>query len=259
MTVMRSDGIVDDSAATRRKGHVSALLQTADAVAFDGAAVAAIVPASTHPDALEVAARVYKSIGNVRFDNVIFIAAGNDAAAGRINISSARTYQSRFGEVEVNDRLRNELCDEDDDIYVSEAGHSDEDGIGAQLPFLAETLGSFSAVPVVMGEESPEFCRELGNAVGEVTYDQNTLVVAVVDVLGGSEVAVDRFKTHMDAVDVSRLMALVMSEDLKLRGGGALLAAMIAAQSRGASVATLVDIRLPSNGHPGCVGAILWH
>lgn len=258
MTMRSPDDIVAND-ATRYTEYVSELMRSVKAVDLRGTAVAVVVPASTSACAGEVAARVYKSIGKGRFDNVICIAAGTKAAAGRINIWSERTYRSRFGEVEVNDRLRNELCDEDDDIYVSDAGHFDDDGIGAQLPFLSETLGAFSAVPMVMGAESPEFCRELGNAVAEIMYNQKTLVVAVVDVLGGSEEAVGLFKRHMEQGDVSRMMGLVASEELKLRGGGALIAAMIAAQSHGVSAATLVDLRLPNNGQPGCVGAILSH
>lgn len=231
------------------------LLQQVDAVHREAEIFAVVVPA-TGTLAGRLAASIYKSLEGRSYDAVVVIAAGSDSAEGRINIWSADTYTGMNGALAVDDHLRSELCDEDDDIFVSDDGHYLDDGIRAQLPLLQETVGSFRIVPVVMGEETPEFCRELGGALAEVVYNRRTLIVAAVDLESGTEESVSRLGEYMTALDESRLFALIRSHAVKLRGGGALMAAMIAGSKRGARRIEVLGIRLPGE-LPGGIAAII--
>lgn len=238
------------------QGRLAAeLLKGVNGVHRESEIFAVVVPA-TGTRAGELAASIYKTLYGRSFDSVVVIAAGSDSAQGRINIWSGDSYAGTNGALSVDDHLRNELCDEDDDIFVSDEGHHFEDGIRAQLPFLQETVGSFRIVPVVMGEETPEFCRELGGALAEVVYNRRTLIVAVVDLESGTEESVSRLGQYMTALDESRLFALIRSQAVKLRGGGALMAALIAGYKRGARKIDILDVRLPGE-QPGGIAAVI--
>ncbi|MBT8400813.1 MAG: AmmeMemoRadiSam system protein B [Rhodothermia bacterium] len=234
---------------------VAELLREAEG-AFPDAEIFAVVVPATGTSAGRLAASLYKNLEGRSYDSVVIIAAGSEGAAGRINIWSADTYAGTNGALAIDDHLRNELCDEDDDIYVSDEGHDVADGIRAQLPFLEETVGSFRIVPVVMGEETPEFCRELGAALAEVVYSQRTLIVAAVDLEGGSDESVSLLAKYMTALDESRLFGLIRSQAVKLRGGGALMAALIAGSKRGARRIEVLDARLPGE-RPGGITAVI--
>ncbi len=231
------------------------LLKDVNGVNQEAEIFAVVVPAAGTL-AGRLAASIYKSLEGRSYDSVVIIAAGSESAEGRINIWNADTYAGTNGVLAVDDHLRNELCDEDDDIYVSDDGHYVDDGIRAQLPFLHEAVGSFRIVPVVMGEEAPEFCRELGGALSEVVHNRRTLIVAAVDIESGTEESVSKLAEYMCALDESRLFELIRSRAVKLRGGGALMSALIAGSRRGARRIEVLDVYLPDEG-PGGIAAVI--
>ncbi len=233
-------------------------LKAAHPAPIDGQIYALIVPDANLLSGGRVAAEVYKLLEGRAYDTVVLIAPSHTGTFERMNICSVDTYRTPLGELPVNDRLRHELCDEDDDIYLDDSGHYHTEGIDVQLPYLQTLLGAFDIVPIVMGEESPEFCRELGHAVGEITYNRKALVVASADVLEASEAALADFKAYFEAGDVSRLMMLFNGERMRVEGKGPILVALIAALHWRAGKARVLCLE-PSHGdEPGYIGAVLW-
>ncbi len=250
-----AEPLVASQARDDQRQVAAALLRDVDGACRDTEIFALIVPAAG-VRAGRLAATAYKNVEGRSYDSVVVIAAGSDETDGRINIWSADTYEGTDRTWNVDDHLRNELCDEDDDIFVSNEGHFVDDGIRAQLPLLQETVGSFRIVPVVMGEETPELCRELGGALAEVVYNQRTLIVAAVDLETGSAESMTRLEDYMNALDESHLFGLIRSQTVKLRGGGALMAALIAGRNRGARQITFLDAELPG-AKAGGIAAVI--
>src|SRR5690606_15250254 len=176
----------------------------------------------------------------------------------RMNICSVNTYSTPMGDVPINDRVRDELCDEDDDIFIDDSGHYHTEGVDVQLPYLQKVLQGFDIVPIVMGDESPEFCRELANAVSEVMYNRRTLIVAMADVAEGTEAALAERKNDVELRDDSRLMSLLNSEKVRLAGKGPVIATTCAAKLRRARFARVTQIRKPEGDQPGSIGAVIW-
>ena len=240
------------------RNQIVDLYKHAEPVHVDGEVMAIIVPDTNLLSGGRVAAEVYKVLEGRRYDTVVLIAPSHEGPFRRINVCSLDTYRTPLGELAVNDRLRNELCDEDDDIFLDDTGHFHTEGVDVQLPFLQVILEQgFDIVPVVMGEETPEFCRELGQAVGEIMYGRRTLVVASADVVEATEEAMARFREHFEQADVSRLMALLNSDAMRVEGKGPLLVALIAALHRRADQVRVLSLEPPTAGRPGYVGAVL--
>jgi MEMO1 family protein len=245
------------SPATLR-AQINDLLAKAPACTIEGHILAVIVPDTNALEAGPVAAEVYRCLEDHDGQTVFVIAPSHTGTFRRMTICKPGRYRTPLGDVAINDRLRNELCDEDDDIFLDNRGHFHREGIGVQLPFLQNVLEGFDIVPIVMGEETPEFCRELGHAVGEIMYNRPSVVVATADILGGSPESFQRFRQYFEALDVPRLMALLNSEALHVRGKGPLLAAMLAALHRRANGAQILSLNPPEEGHPGAFGAIIY-
>jgi MEMO1 family protein len=237
--------------------QIETLLQKANPQQVEGDVLAIVVPDSNLLSGGEAAADVFKTLEGRQFDTVVVIAPSHAGSFSRINICSVDHYRTPLGELRVSDAMRNELCDEDDDIFLDDRGHYHTEGVDVQLPFLQVILSGFDIVPVVMGDESPEFCRELGLAVGEIMYNRRLLVVATADILKASEEDLLSLKTHFEAGDVSRLVALLNSEEVHVEGKGPLLVALIAAMHRRANTLKVVRLDPPNSDRPGCFGAIL--
>ncbi|MEM6325864.1 MAG: hypothetical protein AAF791_01980, partial [Bacteroidota bacterium] len=108
------------------------------------------------------------------------------------------------------------------------------------------------AVPIVMGEESPAFCRELGHAVGEILYGQRALLIGSADILGAEAGALDSLREAIETFNVSELLHLLGRETVQVEGMGALIVTLLAAQTRGATVARVLALDGPgADGTPG--------
>ena len=156
----------------------------------DGSLMALIVPSANNPRRAAVAAEAFALLKGRNIDTAILVNPSHEGSFGRLTICRTDCYQTSLGEVPVDDYLRNELCDEDDDIFIDDQGHYHASGASVQIPFLQRVLrrpverGSvsnierppLSVVPIVMGMEGLEYCRELGHAIGEVMYSRRALL-----------------------------------------------------------------------------------
>ena len=225
----------------------------------EGSLVGLIVPDSNRTSGGETAAAAYGLLKGAALDTVLIVSPSHNGAFGRLSICQTDGYHTTLGEVPINDHLRNELCDEDDDIFLDDTGHYHTEGADVQLPFLLRVLGDgFDAVPIVMGEEGPAYCRELGAAVGEVMYGKRAVVVGSCDLLQGDADGFGQLRTAIENLDESELMHLLGSETVQVEGMGALITTLIAAQQRGADTARVLALEPPTDGAPGALAVALW-
>ena len=240
---------------TQLRAHLDALLAGAADTDLDAdALVGLVVPDSNRASGGEAAALAYRLLQGTELDTVLVISPSHTGEFGRLSICQTNTYHTPLGAVTVNDHLRNELCDEDDDIFLDDTGHYHTEGADVQLPFLQTVLdGDFDAVPIVMGEESPAFCRELGAAVGEVMYSKRALVIGSCDLVEGDDEGFERFREAIETFNESELMHLLGSETVRVEGMGALITTLIASKARGATTARILALTPPTDGAPGAL------
>jgi len=250
------------SQPTSLRRHLGALLDAApdaDLDIPDGALIGLVVPDSNRVSGGGAAAAAYHLLEGAALDTVVVISPSHHGAFGRLSICQTDAYHTPLGEVPVNDHLRNELCDEDDDIFLDDTGHYHTEGADVQLPFLQQVLGRpFDTVPIVMGEESPAFCRELGAAVGEVMYGKRALVVGSCDLLDGDAAGFDRLREAIESFNESELMYLLASETVRIEGMGALITTLIAAKARGANRAHVLTLTPADGDAPGALSVAFW-
>ena len=237
------------------------LLASADTASDipEGSLVGLVVPDSNRTSGGATAAAAFGLLKDAALDTVLIISPSHHGAFGRLSICQTDCYHTTLGEVPINDHLRNELCDEDDDIFLDDTGHYHTEGADVQLPFLQRLLGDgFDAVPIVMGEESPAYCRELGAAVGEVMYGKRAVVVGSCDLVHGDADGLDRLRAAIEEMNESELMHLLGSEAVQVEGMGALITTLIAAQQRGATHARVLALTAPAGSAPGALAVALW-
>ena len=238
--------------------HLDSLLSDAQPPDLDGGAlIALIVPDSNRLSGGPAAAEAYALLRGLDLDTAVVVSPSHSGEFGRLSVCKVDTYQTPLGDVDINDHLRNELCDEDDDIFLDDTGHYHTEGADVQLPFLQSVLSEgFDTVPIVMGEESPAYCRELGRAVGEVLYGKRAIMVGTADILDSR--GLDKLRTAIEAFDLSEMFHLMGSETVQVEGMGAIATVMLAAQERGATHARVLALAGPEGGSPGPIACALW-
>jgi len=241
------------------RATVEAALKAAPTPDIPGDLFAIIVPDTNRLEGRETAAAVFAALREQEsYDTVVLVSPSHSGTFRRMTICSIDEYYTPLGPLPVSDQVRNELCDEDDDFYLDDLGHYHTEGVDVQLPYLQTLLTEpFDIVPIIMGDESPEFCRELGTALGEVMYNRRTLLVVSADFFRMEPGAMEELTAAFEAKDVSRLMMILNGDQLKCEGRGGIVAALIAALHRRANHAGVIHTKAPTEDQLGFFGAYL--
>ncbi|MEZ5198768.1 MAG: AmmeMemoRadiSam system protein B [Bacteroidales bacterium] len=141
-----------------------------------------------------------------KYENVYVVASSHRAYYDGASIYSIGNYITPLGEVKVNMELANQLIDESDYFGYVPKAHIGEHSLEVQLPFLQYLLKEdFQIVPIVIGTQSENDCREMANVL-KPFFNENNLFVISSDF--------SHYPTYEDATnyDVKSAVAIVSNK-----------------------------------------------
>lgn len=236
-------------AGTWYPGSASALADTIDQFlahvdvrAVDGELHALISPHAGYSYSGGVAAYAYKQLEGKAYPVVVVVSPLHQYYGGRFLATNRGYYQTPLGLVEVDDDMLGQLAR---DVSLSYLDQDGEHSLEIQLPFLQRTLGEFSLVPVMMGDQSPDACRQLSAALVKALEGQRALLVASSDLAhlhDYREVVVhDRaVQKYVQDFDPEGLAESLAKNEAQACGGGPIVTVMLAARERGADTAVVL-------------------
>jgi AmmeMemoRadiSam system protein B len=191
------------------------------------------------------AAHGYKALKGKKFDAVVVVGPSHQEYFDGITIYPGTSYRTPLGEVPIDDELRARIIKGGKRISLSVAGHRTEHSVEVQVPFLQRALGTFSFVPVVMGDQSPELCLALADAIVSAAAGKKILLVASSDLSHyhpyEDALSLDRRVIELvESFEPLRLLESLEHRHLEACGGGPIVAVMLAAKKLGANSARVV-------------------
>lgn len=221
------------------KGDITRYIQNVPDRDIAGDILGLIVPHAGYVYSGQVAAHAYKLIRGKRYDAVILIGPSHRVAFSGISIYSQGAYETPLGLVPVDENIAREMKRLSKIIIDFPAAHDQEHSLEIQLPFLQVVLGSFSFVPLVMGDQNAATCRELANVIYQVAKDRHVLIVASTDLshfyeykkAGQLDGIILR---HVQDNDVEGLLRNLAHDKTEACGGGPMATMMLAADKLGA-------------------------
>jgi len=239
-------------AGTWYPGSASALASTidgflaaADAAPVRGELKGLVSPHAGYAYSGGVAAYAYKQLEGRQYPHVVVVSPVHQPYGGRYLVTGDRYYETPFGLVEVDADLVSELGQQIDLTFVKQ---DREHSLEIQLPFLQHTLGEFSLLPVMMGEQSLDSCRQLSFALAGVLEGREALLVASSDLAHLNDynevVAHDRFvQQYVNDFDPEGLSESLDRNEAQACGGGPIVTVMLAARERGADRAEVLKYK----------------
>ncbi len=114
-----------------------------------------------------VAGTAFANLGPNKFDTVILIGPDHRGTApGQISTVQVDVWRTPLGDISVDWDILEAI---QPDIDLKLVPTDDEHSLEIELPFLQMTLQEFKLVPLIMGNQSPQMCRWLGQAIVEAT------------------------------------------------------------------------------------------
>ncbi|MGA8042962.1 MAG: AmmeMemoRadiSam system protein B [Terracidiphilus sp.] len=230
---------------------------------IDGQIVAAVAPHAGYQYAGPVAAYTYAALKGRKFSRVVVIAPSHFEAFDFTSVFDGDGYGTPLGTVPVDKAFAKKLAKMSPSMRLSDRGHKAtqagaEHAIEVQLPWLQHVLGSFTLVPIVMGDQSYESSRALGVALARLIQAEGvsngktaqeaagaTLIVASSDLSHYHNYEAAEAMDHKTLSALEHWDYLSMSRNFQSRvweacGGAPIVAAMIAAERLGAHRAEML-------------------
>lgn len=173
----------------------------------------------------------YNKICDKNYDTVVVVESYTGNLEKKLAMPSNKIFETRFGEVEVNDFLRNEFCDEEDDFFITDEGFNEEMSLFTHLPILQACLDDFEVVSLQIGDYDPAIVRELAHVLDELLLSRNTLIIFCCDVPASNPEELRKIRSMIDENRDSALQNYLNSSDKQVDGARAFMTGVLVAKA----------------------------
>jgi AmmeMemoRadiSam system protein B len=196
----------------------------------------------------QVAAYSYRQIADDKFDSIFLIGPSHTEYFNFSSIYSGDAYMTPLGLVYVDKERSKKLAGKSESIKLSLYGHKDEHSLEVQLPFLQVLFEDMKIVPIVIGQQSSQNIKELGESIGELFKNENILIVASTDLSHyhpyNTAVILDqKVEKLINDYDPEALMTEFINDNVEMCGGGPVISTIIASTILGADTAKILDYK----------------
>lgn len=175
---------------------------------------------------------LFSHLATSNYDTVVILESVNQQLKKKIPMPSADEFRTKLGPVLVNDRLRNEFCDEEDDFFIDDSAYHENMSLFSQLVMLQSTLGQFNVLSMQISEyESAIIVNELVLVLDELLMSRNVLLLICCDMAIDQKERLQRLKQLVISNDKSNLLHLVNRHSFKINGKTAFLVGLLVSTS----------------------------
>jgi MEMO1 family protein len=227
------------------RSEISRYLDHARPSTIKGELVGLIVPHAGYVYSGGVAAHAYKLLEAHRFDRVLILAPSHRASFRGASVYTLGGYRTPLGVVPLDRPLVDALLAHPSLVRFVPEADAEEHSLEIQLPFLQLLLRDFQLTPVVMGDQSLDFCEKLGRVIADASRELRVLLVASSDLSHYHPYAeakkLDQVVSDcVAAFDPTALHDHLKKGDCEACGAGPMMTVMFASRFLGANKAKLL-------------------
>ena len=211
-----------------------------------GELVALIAPHAGLMYSGPVAAHAYRLLRGRRFDVAVLVGPSHFVGFDGVAVVPSGGFETPFGVAAIDEPTAAELTAASPLVREHPAAHAREHSLEMQLPFLQHLAPGTQIVPLVMGYQTRDTARALGDALASVLRRRHAVAIASTDLShyrdAGTAAALDRVVIDcVSRFDADGLQQALDEEPNHACGGGPTVAVMRAAQQLGAGDAVVLD------------------
>jgi len=161
--------------------NIESFFESVPDLVLSGEIVGLIAPHAGYVYSGQVAANAYKLIRGNKYDVVVVIGPSHRVSFNGVSVFSSGGYETPLGVVPVAEEFAQKIKNMSKVTADIPEAHRQEHSVEIQIPFLQVALGQFSFVPLVMGNQDMNTCRELANALYGALHGKKILIVGSSD------------------------------------------------------------------------------
>ena len=192
-----------------------------------------------------VAARAYALLRGRSFDVIVLVVPSHFVGFDGVSIVKSGGFETPLGVAEIDEACARAIALASPIVREHPPAHQREHSLEMQLPFLQHLAPSTPIVPLVMGWQSRETARALGDALATALAGRRALLVASTDLSHYHDAATAArldgvVIDHVSRFDPDGLQDALDRTPDHACGGGPTVAVMRAAKALGARDATVL-------------------
>lgn len=135
-----------------------------------------LVPHAGYDFSAPTASHGFYQLKSKKYSRVVILGPSHQTYFIGASLSSAISWQTPFGQIEVDQEFNQRLVGENQKIFFGDQEHQSEHCLEVELPFLQTVLSNFQIVPILLGDVNQKFCQHLAKELTQ-NEDLQTLVV----------------------------------------------------------------------------------
>jgi len=187
-------------------------------------------PVRINHDNFDRACNIYSRLEPNNYDTVVVVESYDKVLDKKLPMPSNNVFKTPLGDVKVNDYLRNEFCDEDDDFFIHDEGYSRDMSLFQQLMMLQCVLDNFSALSVQIADMGPAIVKELAYVLEEVLASRNALLVFCCELDNARKSEFKKIRKMIEDDNQSGLMNYLNSGESRIEGTTTFIAGILVAR-----------------------------
>lgn len=184
-------------------------------------------PERINDDNFERACDIYSRVDMSNFDTVVIVESHDEKLDKKLPMASSSFFETPLGKVPVNDYMRNEFCDEDDDFFIHDEAFDKDISLFQQLMFLQTLSDDFSALSVQIADKDPAIVKELAFVLEEVLAPRNALIIFCCELDNSRKKEFASVRKMIEDNNQSGLMNYLNSGESHISGTTAFIAGVI--------------------------------
>jgi AmmeMemoRadiSam system protein B len=187
-------------------------------------------PSLIDQENISQAASVYSRLNPEAYDTVVVVEELKDILGKKLPMPSNKKHKTSLGEVPVDDYLRNEFCDEDDDFFIEDSGFHPDLSLFQQLMMLQKSLKNFKVLNLQIADEDKYIIKELVSTIDELLSSRRALLVFCCDLTETGLNDFKKIKSLLKTQSHADLFNLLNSSPARIKGTAAFIAGILIAK-----------------------------
>ncbi|HEX6982204.1 MAG TPA: AmmeMemoRadiSam system protein B [Balneolaceae bacterium] len=172
---------------------------------------------------------IYSRVDMSNYETVVIIESHDEELNKKLPMASNKTFETPLGQVPVNDYMRNEFCDEDDDFFIHDEAFDKNVSLFQQLMFLQTLSDDFSVVNIQIADRDPSIVKELAYVLEEVLASRSALIIFCCELDNEHKKEFESIKKMVEANNQSGLLNHLNGDTSSIKGATSFIAGVIVA------------------------------
>jgi len=188
-------------------------------------------PTDIDENNFERACDIYSRIDPENYETVVVIESYDKVLDKKLPMPSNKYFETPLGKVEVNDYMRNEFCDEDDDFFIHDEGYHEDMSLFSQLMMLQCMFKEFSVVSVQVADMAQSIVKELAHVMQEVLAPRRALIVFCCQLDNDCKEEFEKINKLLEDDNESGLLNFLNSGESHMEGVATFIAGVLVAKA----------------------------